>query len=301
MIYVGILPDGTELRLTQPVQVCISREEEAPADGFSAVFPVKGKIGNITEIHIYDRNGELFYEGLIDEQKMTRAGGNLLSLTGRSRAALLLDNEALPQTCCMLSLPSIFKRHIQPYGFRDFCGSKKVFAGAMTVTKGMSEWQVAEQFCKRYLKVKPRIWNGVFDASGEMPKGAAVFGNDGDIPYSSMILHHCYREMISELLAQSGENACYESIFKNQTALRLGIRRRRCLTANQNAESVIRTVNKKAFKIEICCPGEVPAELLQTAQITENDLELDGELYVAEIKYVLNISGESTRFVLRRR
>lgn len=300
MNYIGILPDGTEVRLPQPVRVRLSREEDAPADGFSGVFPLQAPVGNITSLRIYGRDGSLCFDGITDDWKVTRADGNFLTLTARSRAALLLDNEAIPQTYCMPSLSTIFQRHIQPYGFTGFRGSKKIFCGALSVTKGMSEWQAAEQFCRQFLHVTPRIQDGVFDASGEIPSGQISFGTGG-VPYSALVIHNRYAEKITELLAQGGTDGTYFCVARDTEAGLLGIRRRRCLTLGQNAKNVLRTAQKKSFSILLTCPGEITARLLQSAQFTEVNPELPRELYVAGIEYVLGTSGEFTQFALRRR
>lgn len=299
MTYVGILADGAEVRLPQPVQVRLSREEDAPADVFAAVFPLERSVGNVVGVRIYDANTELCFEGITDEQKEACSNERLLFLTARSRDALLLDNEAVPQTYCMPSLSTIFVRHVQPYGFSGFRGVGKMFPGELAVTKGMSEWQAAALFCSKFLKVKPRIHDGVFDASGELPEGELIFNNGGDIPYSSITVRNRYSVMISQLLAQSGENGAYRTVAKDSAAEALGVRRRRCLSAGQNAENVLRTARRKSFSVELSCPGEVPGQLLQSASV--RGLELSDGLYVSEMEYTLNSDGESTRFVLRER
>ena len=301
MTYAGILPDGTELRLPQPVQARLDREEDAPADGFSGVFPLRESAGNVVGIRVYDRNGELCFDGITDKQEESRAGEQLLSLKGRSRAALLLDNEAIPQTYCMPSLSTIFRRHVQPYGFSGFRGGTKIFTGTLTVSKGMSEWQAAAAFCTQYLKVKPRIQDGVFDASGESPQGGIVFGNSGGVPYSALTVQNRYGELFSELWAQGGTENAYLPVFRDKTAAALGVRRRRCLAAGQDAESVLRAARGKSFAVLVDCPGEIPVRLFQSARVTDEDSVAEENLYVSETAYVLGPGGETTRFVLRRR
>ncbi len=299
MTYFGVYPGGTEVALGQPVQVRLSREEDVPADGFTGVFPLAGTLGSITGIRVYDRNHNLCFDGIVDVQAESDSDARLLTLTARSSAALLLDNEALPQTYYKPSLAVIFANHVRPYGFSAFRGNEKMAGGALTVTKGMSEWQAASAFCTQYLNVKPRIVNGVFDATGEVPKGSVRFGGTG-VPYSSLIIENKYSEIVSELMAQAGGNGAYVSAAKERDAAGLGIRRRRCLSVGQNAESVLRAARKKSFSGQIACPGEVPALLLQAAGVEGKRAGFPGDLYISEIEYILNSSGEITRFVLRR-
>lgn len=109
---------------------------------------------------IYDKNHEVCFDGIVDIQKESCADKMMLMLVARSRAALLLDNEAVPQTYGMPSLATIFARHVQPYGFTTFYGNVKAFNGELTITKGMSEWQAAAEFCTRFC-MKPRVLDRV--------------------------------------------------------------------------------------------------------------------------------------------
>lgn len=299
MTFVGITPSGGNISLPQPVQVQLNRKEDAPADGFTGIFPLSRSFGNLTGIRIYDRNGELCFDGIVDEQRESCTGKLLLTLISRSRAALLLDNEAIPQTYCMPSLATIFARHVQPYGFNGFYGSTKMFSGALTVTKGMSEWQAAAAFCTRFLNVQPCIRDGVFDASGEMPQGGLQFDNSAGTRHSVLTVENKYCSLLSELLMQSGTGGTYAPARRDDRAVSLGIRRRRCITAGQNAENLIRAARRKAYSVQLDCPGEIPAQLFMNACVRDKVMGTIDGLYVSEIDYTMDSGGEMTRFVLR--
>lgn len=301
MTYFGVLPSGAETALPNPVRIQLHWEENAPADGFSGVFPAERGFGPVTGFRAYGADGQLRFDGIVDRQEESVSSERMLSLTGRSRAALLLDSEALPQTYCMPSLGTIFARHVQPYGFSAFRGSGRMFPGALTVTKGMSEWEAAALFCKTFLKQKPRIEDGVFDASGEIPEGELRFGGSGGLPVSALTVENRYGALLSELAAQPGGQGAYRTVKREEAAEVLGVHRRRCLSAGQDAENVLRAARRKAFAVRIDCPGEVAARLLQRASARELLPDAEGELYVSEIAYRLDFAGETTRFVLRRR
>ncbi len=299
MTYTGITPDGKEAALPQPVQVHLNRAEDAPADGFTGIFPMEKSAGNLIGIHIYDKNQELCFDGIVDEQKESCSSKMTLTLTARSRVSLLLDNEAVPQSYSLPSLPTIFARHVQPYGFHSFLGNTKMFTGELAVTKGMSEWQAAASFCTRFLNVKPRIYGGVFDASGTGPQGEIRFDNAGGVRYSAITAENKYGVLLSELLMQ-GTNGAYSTVMRDESAVALGIRRRRCLAAGQTAGKVIRTARRKAFAVKVGCPGEIPAQLSQGAFVRDDMLGTIGGLSISEIDYRLDSGGETTRFTLRR-
>lgn len=300
MTYFGITPLGAQVALPQPVRVHLNRAEDAPADGFTGVFPVTKSTENLTGIRIYDLSGTLCFDGIVDEQRESCSAELTLSLTARSRAALLLDNEAIPQTYCMPSLATIFTRHVQPYGFAEFAGSPKMFTGEFTVTKGMSEWQAAADFCARFLNVRPRIEDGVFDASGGRPQGEIRFDNTGGVRYSAVTSENKYSALFSELLAQQGTSGAFSTVLQDDGAAALGIRRRRCLTVGQNPQNVLSAARCKAFDVKVTCPGEIPARILQDASVRDRILGEITALYVSEMDYTLNTDGEMTRFTLRR-
>ncbi len=297
MKYVGITPDGERVLLPKPASMKLNRSEDAPADGFSGVFPLVQSGLCLTQLQIFDAKGALCFDGIVDDRTEQCGGGILLTLAARSRASLLLDNEAIPQNYCMPSLETVFQRHIQPYGFTGYEGNTRIFPGKLEVTKGMSEWQAAETFCTEFLKVHPRIANGRFLATDSLPKGTLLFDRERGIPYSSVSVRHKDCSLYSELFAKSGSG--YSPAARDETALALGVARRRLLPKGSNADALIQSGRKKAFSVTVTCPGEVPGELGMKAVINDKALSIPENLYVAEIDCVLNSAGEVTRFVLR--
>lgn len=301
MTYIGVMPQGKIIGLPPPASVKLSQGEDAPADGFTGVFPLAKSVGNITGIQIYDKKQQLCFEGIVDEQKESCAGGRTLTLIARSRAALLLDNEAMPQTYYMPSLKTIFTRHVQPYGFQNFVGESRAFSGELMITKGMSEWQAAEKFCRSFLKVMPRIIGGNFNASGERPQGKITFDNAGGTLYSSIVIENQYYQRLSELMVKSGKNGVYCPVAQDSTAVLLGVQRRRYLSnESKNADKLVSDAAKKAFRVIATCSREFEANLLMDASVRDPVLgEMNG-LYISQIEYSLNSNGESSRITLRR-
>lgn len=299
MTYVGVTPQGVGLLLPPPVSARLVCGEDAPADGFTGVFPLKKSLGRLTGLKIYDRTRKLCFDGIVDEQKESVGGGWKLTLSARSRAALLLDNEAVPQTYCMPSLRTVFERHVKPYGFSGFLGDSRAFNGTYTVTKGMSEWQAAAGFCTLFLRVAPRIADDTFDASGAKPQGELLFDNAVGIGYTSVSVENLYCNALSEVLIKSGSAGAYSQAAQSAEAVSLGIRRRRCF-AQGDADGLIRAAEKKAYRVTADCPGEIAATLFTAARVRDPALGTVEKLYVSQTEYRLNADGESTRFTLRR-
>ena len=86
-----------KVALLPPISVQINVHEDAPADDMTVIFPLIEQVPKIATIRVW--NGEKpIFSGIIDEQIMgVTKNGAMLKLIARSRAALLLDNEAMPQ------------------------------------------------------------------------------------------------------------------------------------------------------------------------------------------------------------
>lgn len=300
MIYTAAV-NGNEISLPAPASASYDCSEDAPADSFEGIFPSEKAYGNITGIRIYNKGGSLFFDGVTDIEKEISGGTSYISLTARNRAGLLLDSEPLPQSYTYPSLPVIYSRHVKPYGFTGYIGSKQQHDGTVTVTKGMSEWQVVSAYCKHFLLVTPRVRGSILDASGEKPRDETVFCNPGGICYSSAVRKNRYCDMYSELFAPSETSGTYVSMQKDSETEALGILRKRCLlSSNTDAYSLIKKTDRKAFSLTVDCPGGILAELYSPASLKDQFLGNIGGLYVSEIHYRLDTSGEHCKIVLRK-
>lgn len=307
MTYVGYTPTGDAIDLGAPILVTINRDEDAPADDFTGVFPFLSTMPPITVIRVL-RGDELCFYGIVDEQTaQITSNGSTLKLIARSRAALLLDNEALPQTYIHPSLQTVFARHAESYGFAGFVGNPGTFNGEMTVTKGMSEWQAIQSFCSYFLGVAPKVTiDGLLDASGEKPKTSLHFSNiGGGVPYLSIHVCSKYHALISEINVQSGSTGEYYVKNIGAKAVALGVMRKRYLTATKsgnayyNSKLMMKSARRKFEEIVVTCPGEFGAEL--GAQVTVADRQLGNfhGLSIAKIAYMLGSTGEFCRITLR--
>ncbi len=76
----------------------------------------------------FAEEGEVVFFGPVDElQRRFSSEGCMLEIVARSMAALLLENEAIPQTYAYPSLPLLFERHGKPYGFTEWEGNPADF------------------------------------------------------------------------------------------------------------------------------------------------------------------------------
>lgn len=289
--------NGKETALKYPLSVNLVSSEDAPADSITAVFAVCGYVPPLVSI-IIENGRERIFNGLIDTQTEEKsADGILLTLTARSLECILLDNEALPQTYCLPSMPLIMERHFAPLGFTEYAGPDKSFSGEMTVSKGMSEWAVLEMFCQKFLDTKPKINSyGVID----------ITGNDSDeIVYLSDYIskkHTLKRsKVISEVFARTYISGGYEMLIENEKAKTLGIKRRRYINSIDSESRTVlgakRTVNNSNGSYE-----EITAEFngcilcdVGASVVLKDDRRI---FKVKMTEYSLKPDGEKTRLYM---
>lgn len=102
--------------------------------------------------------GETVFTGVVDECERGWDGqGGFLTVSGRSMAARLLDNEALGMDYQVATWQDILRDHVTPYGVQAVPGVKLSAVPGFSVAMGSSEWQVVYQFCRYYGGITPRF------------------------------------------------------------------------------------------------------------------------------------------------
>lgn len=304
MKYRGVAWNGTSVDLGAPVSVRINCSLDAPADDFTGVFPASANWLELAEIQV--SNGEqTVFNGIVDEQTLVcGTNGTLITLRARSRAALLLDNEALPQTYYLPSLSDIFNRHAAPYGFTGFSGDTRTFPVRYEVEKGVSEWSVIETFCRRFLKVRPRITaEGLLLAGVQAGAKPVLFSRGGGIPYTSLTgtVRRC--DPVSEVLVRTDIKSGYNLQVTDGEARGRGIRRRRFLDlaggASADAQSIITDAKRRYREWRLACPGFLTVQVGSSAELRDDISGNAPSLWVTETQYSLSSGGEFTTVILR--
>lgn len=291
------------MALLTPISVRIQAHEDAPADDLTAVFALERAVPAIAAVRVFD-GAQAVFSGVVDEQTMqVTQGGATLKLVARSRAALLLDNEAMPREWSSPSLQELYDAYVQPYGFCGFVGNSGRFATKLNVTKGMSHWQVVEEFCIRCFGTVPRVTaEDVLDCSGELSGAPLVFDNADQtaLPYLSAVRSCRFYKRVSELYLQPKAGKAYTAVLHDTTAHRLGIFRRRFAVANNyRGARMIDSARRKAEEIAVVCPGGVRSGLKAPAVLRDSVLGTLEKLSVAGWTYTQSVSGERCAYLLR--
>ena len=312
MKYLATTISDEEIDLGPAYNVQINRSKEAPADSLTAVFFSQKKHSEYKNLAVYTEKNQLFFSGIVDEQQFeVSESGCFLTIKSRSNTAYLIDNEASPQIYKRPSLDIIFRRHVEPYGFTSVIGDKSIFNVTLEVEKGMSEWDVFEQFCRLCLKEFPIVNpNGVIDVSGRSESDLILFSNKNDgVNYSAVNQKYSRYKLISEITVCAPYAAIYVDKIKDQELINKGISRRKFISMSEDtetskaisvstAEQMIYESKKKFNEIIIKCPGAVYAQLGNKCEINDYTLGSIKNLQIYEIDYILNQNGEFTTFTL---
>ena len=285
--------NGQATSFFKPVSMNIVTSLDAPADSFKASFYVSGEIPVINSAAVY--NGEkLIFFGYADEQRETKTDkGCLLEIRARSLAALLLDNEAMPCTYCLMNMELLFERHFKPLGFKGYIGTSEALDKRLIIKKGMNEWDVLENFCRLKYKSRPFVTNDGYIDTGEAEDRDTVFlGGNKRI---SRIFRRS--AVISDIYTRLEPGGDYIMHTQNTSALSKGIIRKRCFNAadknrksNMLPEEMINESNRKAevYIIETDNIAECSrGDRLIIPEITKN-------LVASEIHFILGSKGEKT-------
>ena len=286
---------GNETALKKPLKVSFVSSEDAPADRLTAAFAVKEVFQPLMSVEVLDRTERIFF-GYVDTQTDEQTvNGIILTVSARSLACVLLDNEALPQTYCMVSMRDLMERHFAPLGLTHFKGTNKTFDDEFIVSKGMSEWAVLSEFCKKFTGTSPKIdRNGVIDISGESDGKAVYISSDRCISKKHTLKRHL---LISDIMVRAETSNGYVMPFEDDFANSLGIKKRRYLNAAdsknlsplsavrilENADNHYEQVFLNVSGCVICTVG--------TELILDNE---DKKYIIKEIQYSLSDKGEHT-------
>lgn len=312
MTVTGITTKNRKIVLPAPYAMVMNMEENVPADDVTLTVPCTQAMEELTHIEISDGETRLF-QGIVDEQSTvcSPAGnrkGTVVTITARSMAALLLDNETEPVSYCFPSEKIIYEKHVKPFGIEKSNAKDDVYYNKMNVQKGSTHWQALYGFCKNCFNAFPRITpGGRLEMERTTPETGIVFSNSGGQPYISITENNKRCERISRVFVKTDPAKGYETVITDEDAVNKKIVRQRYLNATlantplQCADNMIQQGRNNSYAVTLVCPGRVVSVLGFPAAAEDPVLgRLDG-LYVSRIRYVLRAAGETTTIVLRKK
>lgn len=154
------LGDGTRLKLPKATRWKLCYGTGLPCDSFEVRCLWDGDPDarmSAAALFYAEQDGERLFTGVVDEYAFVCGNGTWLELSGRSMAARLLDNEAMPAQYQKLTCADLLERHVKPYGVETVGGGQLPAVSGFSVTSGVSEWSVVENYAQYYGGVIPRF------------------------------------------------------------------------------------------------------------------------------------------------
>ncbi len=293
MIFWGVTGAGENYLLGKPKNMSLSYDRDAPADQLQARFPADSIWPELSEITGY-LDGSLVFRGIVDEQNtVLGTDGITIELVCRSLEALLLDNEAKPQTISAPSLITLEERLLKPVGLSLGGGDRERKRSKFTISKGESCWTALERFCGSFLGTAPYVdLNGLVQCGGSVPKILELT----DVLSAQVSSLPCKR--ISEVWQQSCRGL-YDTPCRNK---KRGLPRRRytSMESGKNPKSILEAGERDSFLLTVTCAGMWWPGGSALASVTVPGAGRFENCPVRGVLFRVDQLGERTRLTLER-
>lgn len=289
----GMGRDDAQILLGNPREMVLSFDRDAPADGLKAVFPAAGLWEPLSQVAVYEE-GRTVFRGIVDEQN-TRLSpeGIWVELVCRSMEALLLDNEACPQTVQSPSLKLLGVKLLEPLGFQNIDGPEGAVPGVLEIEKGVSCWQVLAGFCGRCFGTVPYVdGEGVLRCGGREAEDMPI----ADVLWAEISQKPC--KELSEIWQQSFRGA-YDTPYRDQEAAAL---RRRYVSSQSGGDpkKMLEQAKAESWSATLECGGAVWPLRGKTVSVSLPQLGKLTGCGVRSARCFLDNRGLRTRMVLER-
>lgn len=303
--------DGSQFLLPTPLEWEFTYTTGYPCDSFQMTCLWDG----VDESPILWREftayeaGELVFRGLIDEVETSLSkSGQLLELSGRGMAALLLDNEAVGQDYEVATLADILKDHVTCFGVEvGECDSFDSVSN-FSVTTGSSAWSVLYEFCCYYGGISPRFGVDGTLILTDWTEGDAdavtVFGDSA--PVTEMRCVDKRYGVISQIFLRN-KTTQMELTMENEDFCEMGGRCRRVMTlpsdssyqsARYSGQYQLDVSAGDLFRLEVTVGLGFVAWPGQLVQIQRSDWGRNGTYRVLEVEVSLGKDGYVSRLEL---
>jgi len=267
----------------------------------SGHFPVDRNPAELIRLRVL-RNDAPIFEGKIDEQRLTFSqNGMALQLEARTKGALLLDNEAMPETVEFASTHMMFDRLIARHGFILVAGH--AFLPEFTIRKGLTLWDAFSIFARRTHGRLPFVVGDMVMISPTDP-GPSVFIGGADMPFSRLEQTISHYRPISRVFIRDDEGN-YDAFVDNPDASARQIQRERYLIPAGEFAAIPRWDSQSRIRRSMRQMQTVTAELpgfreirLGRGVVVEHPQIFLANLLVDGLEFTLDASGARTVLTL---
>ncbi|MEE0858625.1 MAG: hypothetical protein U0M12_04045 [Acutalibacteraceae bacterium] len=308
MIFKFTKTDGSEEIKTSPTYVSINCLLSAPADSMTAVFKYSGKYTDYKLVKvIFDER--VIFTGVVDSQKITvNSKGEYLTVSCRSMAGCLLDNQLQPQNIQNITDSVIYERYLKPYGIGINTVTNKPCISVINIGKGVSVYELLSEYSYRVFACEPRIdifgkaiLNGdINSVNYHFTNGANAMDKNSFYCTSIEVENSRYGVISAVYVRNSLNETGYSLKIENENAINRGIEAVRYLDATPtsgyctyDATRMIKNSNKQSKTIKVVCPCFVYNALGGNASVDIEGL-LCKNLKINSVSYVFDKSGVVT-------
>ncbi|MBQ2944278.1 MAG: hypothetical protein IJD93_06290 [Ruminococcus sp.] len=293
--------------LSLPLSAVLSRDINTPADSLSLEFP-SALWQELAFISVYDDDKEIF-SGVVDEQIIILHKNARTKLVCRSKAAFLLDNEAKPQSFRDVSAKLIFERYAKPFGFKLADVEDASLKGSFVVKKGVSCWQVLQDFSKAVWGAVPYVFGDTLFLNGKASESEVVFSDCGKgVAFTSLEYNRLRCKLISKVRVKLKSGEDYNALVTSTDAQDRKVVRERYINATElssktlaDAERLIGASKTASEIIVLTVPFCMTDALAVCACVESSEIgRLDG-FCVTGIRYSFSENEEFTRLTLKRK
>lgn len=293
MTFLGYDLAGKVVELGDPAELSLSYDRDAPADLLRVKFPADSRWKELAEVRIVER-GSTFFRGIVDEQNATlSASGLQVELICRGMEALLLDNEAAPETVLSPALPTLEKKLLTPVGLTLGRGDRGRKPGKLTIGKGDSCWTALAGFCRDFLGTTPYVDEaGVVHCESAEPKKLRLSH------VLSAELHQKPCKYITQVWKQNSLGG-YDTLYQGS---RPGVCRRRYVSmeSGRDPRSILAKGERESFLLTVTCQGAVWGLRDALVTVTVPGAGTFTDCPVQSARYRRDRAGERTTLVLER-
>ena len=305
----GILTcwDGKRITLPQVTEWTFQYGRGTPCDSFSVSCLWEPEADELAEAVCFAavEQGKTVFTGVVDEcERGWDDKGGFLTVSGRSMAARLLDNEALGMDYQVATWQDIVRDHVAPYGIQVVGGGLPAVPG-FSVAVGSSEWQVVYEFCRYYGGITPR-----FDRLGRLVTTPWEEGKrlvlEENAAVSALTLRDQRYGALSQVLVRDKTTGAVQTV-ENGDFLRRGGRCRRVLTMpgkssyqamRYSGSYQLERSAEELRQLELELPGAFLAWPGDLVEVRLNKPVGRGIWRVAEVVSGMDGSGTYTRLVM---
>lgn len=141
----------------EPSEWLLRSDADTVADSLTVRFSAGKRLFTEEPVGaVLKKDGAVLFDGIVDEHRVKCQNGARTEVFFlRSRAALLLDNEAAPMELRLPSLRLLERMYLMPLGLHAVGGDRRPVEGVLTVEKGVSCFEALQTFSERYLNCTP--------------------------------------------------------------------------------------------------------------------------------------------------